>query len=674
MKVWDKRWVRFRILVVSALLGVGMNTVLFRAFQLMVIDGNRLSAIAREDYTGRLKLPPMRGAIYDREGRELALSVQVWSVYAHPNKISDKRAVAKNLAPLIGLGVDDVFSIISKDARFAWIKRRIPGTMGDAVRSAGLEGIVVVPEPARFYPGKELAAHVLGFVGKENQALEGLEKSYDRVLKGEQGTLLQVRDAHARTISLFGPTRLEQGTHDLVLTLDMNLQYKAQQALRDAVLKRKAAGGHCLVVNPDTGEILAMAVMPEFNPNSVDSYTAEHWRNRIVTDCYEPGSILKSFLLAAALEEGAVTPDTRFDCENGSYTVGGSTIRDVHKYGVLPVSEIIAKSSNIGCIKIGMRLGHERLVRYLKRFGFGERTSQDFIGEREGFIRISAKARPIDQATVFFGQGITVTSMQLAMGLSALANGGKLMKPIIVKRILNEHGEVVQENTPEVLRRVITTRTAEEVTRILEGVVSKEGTAPMAAIEGFRVAGKTGTAQKVDPVTRRYSERKYVAVFGGYILSEGARLVILVVIDEPAGVSYGGVVSAPVFKEVGRWSVNNLRMNPLSAGSEPPLPASDKAELQDVSQEQSLVAEVVKEVRAETLPDFRGLSAREVIAKAYSLGLKAALEGAGFAVAQEPEPGTELRDVFTVKVSLSPPKDEKQDAPKGRPREPMRRS
>ncbi|RJR21993.1 MAG: PASTA domain-containing protein [Desulfobacteraceae bacterium] len=666
MKVWDKRWIRFRIHVVSALLGVGMAIVLVRAFQLMVIEAGRLSAIAREDYTGKIKLPPMRGAIYDREGRELALSVQVWSIYAHPNKIKDKKGIAEKLAGILGERSDDIASLIKPDVRFAWIKRRVPSGMADAVRASGLEGVVVVAEPGRFYPGREVAAHVLGFVGRESQALEGIEKSYDELLKGEQGTLLQVRDAHARTISLFGPSRMEQGTHDLILTIDKNLQYKAQQALREAVLKRNATAGHCLVVAPDSGEILAMAVMPDFNPNSVDAFSAEQWRNRTVTDCYEPGSILKAFLLAAALEEGVVTPETTFDCENGNYSVGGSVIRDVHKYGVLTVADIMAKSSNIGCIKVGMRLGHERLVRYLKRFGFGEKASSDFVGEREGFIRVSSKARPIDQATVFFGQGLTVTSLQLAMGLSALANGGKLMKPIIVKKIINEHGEVIQENHPHVVRRVITSRTSEEVTRILERVVSKEGTAPLAAIEGFRVAGKTGTAQKVDPVTKRYSDRKHVAVFGGYILTESARLVILVVIDEPRGVSYGGVVSAPVFREVGKWSLNNLGIYPVNASGVTSLPGPSMMDKQAATPERSMVAELAMEIKSGTVPDFRALPIREVISKAYALGLKTVLEGTGFAVAQEPEPGTDLRDVASVKVSFSPPPEFTSQGPSSR--------
>lgn len=656
MKVWDKGWVRFRIHVVSALFAVGMAVMLFRAFQLMVIEGGRLGALAREDYTGRVKLPPMRGAIYDRNGRELALSVQVWSIYAHPNKIYGRKQAAEKLASIINEKPSKIMTILDPKTKFAWIRRRVPASVADGVRSAGIEGVVVVPEPGRYYPAKELAAHVIGFVGRENQALEGIEKRYDAMLKGDQGTLLQIRDAHARTISVFGPDRLEQGTHDVMLTIDNDLQYKAHQALKEAVTKRDAAGGHCIVVNPDTGEILAMAVMPEFNPNSFDAYSSEDRRNRAVTDSFEPGSVFKAFLLAAALEEGAVSPETRFDCENGSYSVGGSTIRDVHKHGILTAAEVVAKSSNIGAIKMGMRLGYEKLARYLKRFGFGEKTSSDFIGEREGFIRDPSRAKLIDQATVFFGQGITVTSLQLAMAFSALANGGKLMKPIIVKKILNEHGETIEENHPLVVRRVITSRTSEVVTRILEGVVSKEGTAPLAAIEGYRVAGKTGTAQKVDPLTKRYSDRKFVAVFGGYIITEKARLVVVVVIDEPRGVSYGGVVAGPVFREVGRWSANNLGMDPTPAAPDAAA-AIPSAKEEAMDPKRALVLEVADEIRSGTVPDFTGLSMREALNKAYSLGLKTVLKGSGFAAAQEPEPGTDLSDAEVLTLTFNPPRE-----------------
>ena len=654
MKVWDKGWVRFRIHVVSALFAVGMAVMLFRAFQLMVIEGGRLGAMAREDYTGRVKLPPMRGAIYDRNGRELALSVQVWSIYAHPDKISDRKQAAKKLASIINEKPAEIMTILDPKTKFAWIRRRVPSSVAEAVRSAGIEGVVVVPEPGRYYPAKELAAHVIGFVGRENQPLEGIEKRYDEMLRGDQGTLLQIRDAHSRTISVLGPDRLEQGTHDVVLTIDNDLQYKAHQALKEAVTKRDATGGHCIVANPDTGEILAMAVMPEFNPNSFDAYSSEARRNRAVTDSFEPGSVFKAFLLAAALEEGAVSPETAFDCENGSYSIGGSTIRDVHKHGILTAAEVVAKSSNIGAIKMGMRLGYEKLARYLKRFGFGRKTSSDFLGEREGFIRDPSRAKLIDQATVFFGQGITVTSLQLAMAFSALANGGKLMKPIIVKKILNEHGETIKENHPSVVRRVITSRTSDLVTMILEGVVSKEGTAPLAAIEGYRVAGKTGTAQKVDPLTKRYSDRKFVAVFGGYIITEKARLVVVVVIDEPRGVSYGGVVAGPVFREVGRWSANNLGMDPTPAAPEA---AKDipSAKEEAVDPKRALVLEVADEIRSGTVPDFTGLSMREALKTAYSLGLKTVLKGSGFAAAQEPEPGTDLRDAEMVTLTFNPP-------------------
>ena len=395
-----------------------------------------------------------------------------------------------------------------------------------------------------------------------------------------------------------------------------------------------------------------MAVVPDFNPNIFSRYRPAQWRNRIITDCFEPGSTLKALLLAACLEEYVVTPNTSFDCEQGKYKIGRNVIRDTHKHGVLSVSDIIVHSSNIGAIKIGQKLGYETFYEYLKKFGFASETGVGLLGERKGFIRSPKKARSIDQANLFFGQGMSATSLQIAVAMAAIANGGKLMRPYVVKAVINDSGGVEKETHPKVVRRVISDQTARRVAGILEGVVDEEGTGSKAAISGFRVAGKTGTSQKVDPKSKKYSRTKYVATFVGFVPLDHPRLVILVVIDEPKGIPYGGVVAAPVFSEIGLWSLNHLQVNPKIRLVEKGLDAREKTNSRSVSAQTDRVS---IEVKTGFLPDFKGLGMRKVISEARSLGLKTLLEGTGLAVKQNPKPGSPLQKVHTVTVIFRPP-------------------
>jgi len=652
MKVREKKWIRFRIYLVATVFLTGLGIILGRAYQLQVLEKDRLGAIARQGYIGTIKLPPKRGIIYDRKGDELAVSVEVGSVYAHPNRIKEKAKTARQLSRSLGERRSKIFGLLKKKRSFVWIKRKIPPNLARRIKKLDLVGVGVTAETRRYYPNKEIAAHLIGFVGSENQGLEGLEKHYDRLLKGPQNSLIQMRDALARPFSIRRPAFSGHGMHDLILTIDKDIQYQAEQALKSAVKKTKARAGQCLVMNPKTGEILAMAVVPEFNPNIFSKFKADQWRNRAITDCFEPGSTVKAFLLASGLEESVVAPTTKFDCENGEYRVGNHVIHDTHKYGVLSVSDIVVYSSNIGAVKIGKELGYSRFYKYLKKFGFGSKTGVDLLGERKGFVRLPDKARPFDRITPFFGQGMTVTSLQMATAMAAIANGGKLMRPYVVKSIVDESGNVMEKGRPKVVRRVISSKTARKLTRILEGVVRDKGTGVKAAIRGFCVAGKTGTAQKVDPVTKKYSNRKYVAVFFGFVPADQPRLVILVVIDEPKGVSYGGVVAAPVFRQVGLWTLNYLRINPnvqlVDKGMDEKEDGNEISGTDRVSQ---------KHLKIELgfLPDFAGLGMREVIKKGRSLGLKVFLEGTGLAFKQDPGPGVPLKDVHKVRVCFRPP-------------------
>jgi cell division protein FtsI (penicillin-binding protein 3) len=658
MKVKEKKWIRFRIYVIAVFFLLGFGTIFARAYQLQVIEKDFLRGTAENGIIGTTQLPPDRGIIYDRERNELALSVQVGSVFAHPRQIKDKKTAASSLSRILNENEAGIFAVLKGNRSFEWIKRKIPPDQARQVVDLKIAGLGVTTESRRYYPGRETGAHLIGFAGTDNQGLEGLERKYDAPLKGAPHRLIWMRDALGRPFATSRPAPFDQGMHHLTLTIDKDIQYKAQESLKAAVTKSRARGGHCLVVNPKTGEILAMAVVPEFNPNHFSKYSPDHWRNRVLTDCFEPGSTIKAFLASAALEASVVTPSSEFYCEEGKYKVGGRVVHDTHKHGRLTVSDIIVQSSNIGAIKIGQKLGYARFCDYLKRFGFSEKTGIDLLGERQGFIRSPEKAKTIDQATLFFGQGMTATSLQLAMAMSAIANGGNLMRPFVVQKIVDETGRVIEETRPKVVRRVISARTAKTVTSILEGVSGSEGTAERAAISGFKVAGKTGTSQKVDPSTKRYSRSKYIASFVGFVPSDRPRLLISVLIDEPKGVVYGGLVAGPVFSEVGSWTLNHLRVNPqpaLLATAEPEKKSTDASEDAGNRPASPGVKDLADHLLEGLLPDFKGMGMREVLKRGRKLGLKVCLEGSGLAVAQTPEAGSPLEKVGTVTVKFNPP-------------------
>lgn len=648
MKVEDKKWIRIRIYLVAVFFLCGLTTILLRALQLQVFERERLDAIAREGYNDIVKLLPKRGTIYDREGHELAMSVEVSSIYANPKLIRDKARTAAQLALLLNVSQKSILSLLKKDSPFVWIERRLSPEKVRQVKALNLEGVGFTSESGRYYPGVDIAGHLLGFVGSDNQGLEGLEKKYDDVLTGPQRTLVQMVDALGRPFFISNPDAgNNQKLYNLILTIDKDIQYKAQQALEEAVKDAKGKSGQCLIMDPATGEILAMAVAPSFNPNIFKEYNPSQWRNRTITDCYEPGSAIKAFLLAAALDRKAVAPSTKFYCEEGEYQVATHQIHDTKKYGTLSVSDIVILSSNIGALKIGQVLGYGNYYEYLKRFGFGDKTGIELIGERQGTVRSPEAINIVDKSTIFFGQGMSVTSLQLANAMAAIANGGKLMKPYVVKAMTDESGRTVKEFHPQMIRRVLPQETSQKVAGILEGVVSDRGTAPLAAITGYRVAGKTGTAQKINPLTKGYSDEDYVSIFVGFVPVKNPRMVILVMIDEPKAVVYGGTVAGPVFREVGKWALNSLRVNPeIRLVEMIKEPTKDNTEGPD---------KPVLAGGANLLPDFRGKTMREVLKRGDELGLDVLIDGSGMAISQEPDPGSPLDGITSIKVNFRPP-------------------
>jgi cell division protein FtsI (penicillin-binding protein 3) len=650
MKVREKRWIRFRIYVVAAFFIGGFGVLLARAYQLQVLQKEKLTSIALSGYKGVIKLPPKRGTIYDREGHELAVTVEVESIYAHPSQVQNKIQAAKDLASALGTKERAMVDLLKSERPFVWVDRKASPDKVRKTKALNIEGVGFTTEARRYYPGKEIAGHVLGFAGEDNQGLEGLEKKYDSFLKGPDYTLVQMRDALGRPFSISRPDPEDQEIRDLVLTLDKDIQYAAEQALKKAVEETRAKSGHCIIVDPQTGEVLAMAVVPLFNPNVFWDHQPFQWRNRAVTDCYEPGSTIKAYLVAAALDSGLVSPETKFFCENGEYKVGNITIHDHDRkgHGFLPVSEIVSYSSNIGAVKMGERIGYKRFTDYLKRFGFGEKTEIDLPGEREGFVRPINEAKEIDKATTYFGQGLTVNSLQLVMAMAAIANGGKLMRPYVVKEVKDLGGKVLKKTEPRVVRRVLSPEAARSTARILEGAVGEKATGSLAAMSGYRVAGKTGTSQKVDPRTRRYSNKNYITLFVGFAPVDKPRMVMLVAVDEPESKKYGGLVAGPVFREVGAMTMNHLRINPDMTLLTKNLREDDR------EKKGSIHVEVSQEGPG-LLPDFKGRSMRDVLKTGRSLGLEVIPDGTGLAFFQKPEPGIPLDKISQVRVSFRPP-------------------
>jgi cell division protein FtsI (penicillin-binding protein 3) len=503
-----EKWTRVRIRMVGGVFGLLLAVTAARAFYLQVLEQERFAKLAEKQHMKTVSLTPDRGAIYDNHNSALAVSIEMDSCYAEPRSIDSQSAAAAKLAPLLGMSADALLKKFQTNKNFVWLQRRLPPAQAARIKELDLDGIGFVKESKRFYPNAELAGHVIGFTGLDPEGLEGIERKFDTVLLGNTGFMVTERDALGRDIGSKGAVvKNSSKGQNITLTIDKNIQYIAEKELAKAIEANRAKGGIAIVMEPQSGKLLAMASYPGFNPNSFAGYAPPVLRNKAIVDSFEPGSTFKIFLVAAALEERAITANDYFNCENGSYAIGGRTIHDTHKYGRLSVADVLKYSSNIGAAKIGTRLGPERLYSYLRSFGFGERTKIELPGEAAGYLRNKSQWYGVDLATISFGQGVSVTAMQLAAAVSAVANGGVRVQPYLVEKITDQDGSVVKEFVPQVKQRVISATTASTVARMMEGVAVEGGTGTNAAVDGYRVAGKTGTAQKADPVTK--------GVFGG---------------------------------------------------------------------------------------------------------------------------------------------------------------
>ncbi len=562
------KWIRFRIIVVGAFLGVCFVLMMGRAFQLQVLEGKQLRSKAVDQYKKAFHNSSKRGTIYDRNYAELAVSVDVASICAYPGQICSKEQAASALARALNLGRKSLLKKLLSGKRFVWIKRHADPTEVSPVRELKLDGIDFVTESRRFYPLKSLAAQVIGFCGTDGRGLEGLEFYYESFLKGRESSQTVLRDALGRDFTDKGPYPDGKPGYNLILTIDKNIQYIAEEALSEGVMEFWAKSGMALVIAPGTGEILAVAHVPRFNPNAFGQYEPWLWRNRAITDSFEPGSTFKIFLGAAALESGLCKPGSEFYCEKGAYRIGKNVVHDVRRHARLSLQDILKYSSNIGAAKVGEKVGPAYLYRKLKEFGLGDRLGVECPGETRGSLLPVGGWSEIDAVTICFGQGVSVSALQLAAAVSAIANGGLLMKPYLVQGMTDVHGGVVKSFQPAALRQVISSENAWRLTRMMERAVEKGGTGVRAALGGYKVAGKTGTAQKADPAGGGYAEDKYIASFVGFVPAEDPEIVVLVVIDEPQKHHYGGVVAAPVFRRIVRKTLRYLKVPPELATPE----------------------------------------------------------------------------------------------------------
>jgi cell division protein FtsI (penicillin-binding protein 3) len=542
---------RGRRYVLLALLLAGFGAILFRLVNLQVLQAAELTARADRQHQKTVALEGARGTVTDRHGKVLAMNVEVPSIFGVPTSLDSPAGAAKTLSPVLHIRREELEKKLRQEKHFVWLARKVEPEQGRRLEQLSIDGIGMVMEGRRFYPKGPLLSHVLGFVGMDGVGLEGLERRYEAQLHGEKRLTVLQRDALGRTVFPKGlREQAPSAGQTLTLTIDEVIQYIAEKELEEAVDQARAKSGTIIVMEPRSGAILAMAVSPRFDPNAVASLTADRWRNRALTDTYEPGSTMKLVVAAAALEERLMMPGSMLFGENGRMTVANTTIHDHEKLGWMTFAQMIQKSSNIGAAKTGMLLGDQRLYRYLQAFGFGQRTDIDLPGEVAGLLKSPREWGRRSLASISMGQEVGVTPLQMVSAVSAIANDGVLMKPFIVSQVRDQKGQPVKEALPQVRRRVVSPATARMLTTIMEGVVTN-GTGTKAAIPGFRAAGKTGTAQKVDPRTGAYSSALSIGSFVGFVPADAPRLAMIVVIDEPQGEAWGGIVAAPVFRRVG---------------------------------------------------------------------------------------------------------------------------
>lgn len=686
------RWIRVRMGVLCGLMGLGCGLLVSSAHKLQVDDGQAWREMAEAQRQRRMHVAPKRGTVHDRNGVSLAVSVEVPSISADAFEMlrvydaktlpDALRRISAQIGKALGMTPDEVAAKIRQKRRFVWLKRRVSAEEVEAMRALGdpkktanpIRGIQIEGEGRRYYPNRDLAGPVLGFVAPDGEGKDGLELQLEDELRGHAEEVKGLRDRSGRLLFAEGVSNEKAlAGHSVYLSIDQGIQYIAEQELASAVRTYEASGGSVVVVDPATGELLAMASSPHFNPNDYGQSPPEARRNRSIHDRFEPGSTIKVFTLAAALAARTLTPTQQIYCEKGSMAIDNVIIHDTHVSEWLTPTQLLAVSSNIGAAKVGIELGEAKLYEAFRRFGFGEPTGLPLPGEAGGVLR--SRGRPwvqVETAAASFGQGVSTTTLQLGMAISAIANGGKLMEPILVKRIVDGQGNLVREHTPRVRREAVPAHVARTMSEMLVAVTEGEGTGIEAAFQGFKVAGKTATAQKADPQTGRYTQDRFTASFLGFVPADRPRVAIVVVLDEPMLTHAGGAVAAPVFRRIAEFSLRYLGVKPEGSGdvslanvgrdaaaaaAGSAAPAASAAPWRTVAPPASpdLPVIPVNDGPSASLPAFVGMPARDALRTAYALGVAPSLLGSGVVARQEPSPGTVVPRGTVVRLFLEPP-------------------
>ncbi len=645
-----------RLLVAGSAVGIGLLLVLSRLVQFTVVQSEQLARQAASQHNQRLTFTPRRGAILDRNGELLALSIPAESLFVRPRKLpANIAAQVPALAEAVHASTQEVNTTLHSLSPFVWLKRQATPQEAAQVRALGLAGIDSFETQRRFYPHGTLAAPLIGFANIDAEGLEGIERVYDDYLRGASTEVVQERDALGRPILAQG-AELPPEALSVRLTLDIDLQYLAQRELEQTVRTTAARAGTVVILDPQTFAVLALAQVPTFDPNNPKSVPDAARRNPAISDPYEPGSTLKVLLAATALDMNLVRPEEQIFCELGHYQVGKYTIHDHHPYGWLSFAQVLQHSSNIGAAKVGERLGKEAYQKYLRGFGLGQKTGIDLPAESPGLLAPVKDWSRINLVTASFGQGVAVTPLQLASAYAALANDGVFMRPYVVQEVLSADGKVVLANSPQRRWQVVRSETAHRLLQILEQVVEKGGTGWRARIPGVRVAGKTGTSQKVDQ-NGGYSAHGRIASFIGIVPADQPRLVILVAIDEPKTGVYGGEIAAPVFQVIAQHALAQLGITGDGEQAIPPLAPTQVALTagQSSARRAPERAATAPQVSATPVggPSFLGMSLREAMLTAQRNGWRISATGSGYVISQTVQDDPETHEPTYV-LTLAP--------------------
>lgn len=650
-----------RIVIIFVSLLVLWGLLILKAIYVQVIPNEKLTRLKEKSFQRVVHLKSRRGAIVDRNQRELAISIPSHSLYADPMVIKNPRKAAQKLGRYFKKSSRGYSQKLkNKNKRFVWLERRLGKHHRNKISDWKIRGLAFIEEPTRVYPNDQLFSHLLGFVGSEERGLEGLELVYDDILRGENRRLKFHRDARGRPLLVNGQVFLDHPDGaDLHLTLDSGLQFKLEEELQKAINEFDAESAIGIILDVETSAILALTNLPTFNSNKPTHFSEEVRRNKAVTDSFEPGSTLKTFTIAGALSQGLVQPNTKINCENGRFKIGRQIIHEAdseHHFNSLTVSGVLAKSSNIGSTKIAFKLGDKKLREVLKRFGFGTKTEVDLPGESRGILQKTPWKKHL-LSNISFGHGVTTTPLQMATAYAAIANGGTLKKPYIVQSIVSRDSGIREDFGPETIRQVLTPNEASTMKLMLAGATLPRSTGAKARVHGFPVAGKTGTAQKVKPKGRGYIRGQYISSFVGFIPVNQPKYVIYIAVDSPRTKYYGSQVAAPVFSRVASYAVLKAGLPPVLLSQENIINKSkphEKYKALKERQHKSLKELQYKHLKEGEVPLLIGLALREAYRQIAGTHIKLRVRGSGVIARMSPQPGQSLPPNQTVRVWLKP--------------------